>query len=153
MDFAGGESRFFQDGSRSWRMRNKWISLVENGYLWWAQMELNIQDFPKWISLGKDAKKMDLARWEWRLWGDFGGPWGSLGKRKKQQKRGKKREGRRNTTEARRKKEAPTRKENKNKIYIYKLPINRFCGAILYNTRFEACIMHALLALLLHRCC
>ena len=31
MDFAGGESRFFQDGSRSWRMRKKWISLGENG--------------------------------------------------------------------------------------------------------------------------
>ena len=127
MDLARGEWLFMMspDGAKYSRF-GLWEPLgasgdilVKSGRAWggfggprWSQEEPKME--PRWPQM---EPKMEPRREKEEATQQKQGE-----KRKKQHKRGKKGEGRRNTTEARRTKEAPTRKENKNKILYIQTP-------------------------------
>ena len=98
--------------------------------------------FSRWISLGADVAKMDLARCRCGKHGSKNEPRRIKMSQEepKMKPRWPKEEGRKKREERRRKKEEKKGRRNKEKkqtqnqkIYIFKLPINRTCGIILVS--------------------
>ena len=137
MDFARGESRFFQDGSRSSRMINPHYIQASKRR---QATSPDFHDFGSESLWGPMGASGDILVKSGRAWGGFGGPrwspdsprwsqdgpgWSQDGakmvqdeaktdhedRRKKQHNSNKKREGRSNTKEATREKEETTRKK------------------------------------------